>query len=371
MLVWGPIYDDLLAKIDDANTILKNLIEPSNHRGRSSEARRCWDELFHKYQRARNHADQLFKGIVGGTYWKCSCKDHHVVHFQLQSNRLQAAEGDIDAHGSFRYRTIFAHEESESFTGKWNWREVEWEPIEEIFTAPLIHDLCSSLSISRTHTERRKAIGYFPNKLDATVRYAMFAVNDLKQRRPQQSLHQILPTIKRRDRIRIATGLACGVMQLSGNWLKPRWNSSDIHLASNSGEGKVLLDFLFFSWPLYLSGSSNEITLLDHSGVRRNVLVPLGRTLVEFSLGRTIDTSNMLAGIREDDDVASVNTAIKLIEVVLDESGSNYADAVHNCLLWSSIGESYDNKNFQEHLFDAIVSPLLREMAYFEGISAG
>jgi hypothetical protein len=100
------------------------------------------------------------------------------------------------------------------------------------------------------------------------------------------------------------------------------------------------------------------------------MLVPLGRTLVELSLGRAIDTSNTLDDIREDDDVARVNTAIKLIEVVLDESGSNYADAVRNCLLWSGIGQSYDNNKFQENLFDAIVSPLLREMAYFEGISA-
>jgi hypothetical protein len=266
---------------------------------------------------------------------------------------------------------IFAHEESKGFTGKWNWREVEWEPIEEMFTAPLIHDLCSSLSTSRTYTERRRVIGYFPDKIDATVRYAMFAVNDLKQRRPRQPLHQILAKIKRRDRIRIAAGLACGVMQLCGNWLKPRWNSSDIHLACNSGEDNVLLDFLFFSWPLYVSGSTNETTsLLDYSGVRRNMLVPLGRTLVELSLGRAIDTSNTLDDIREDDDVARVNTAIKLIEVVLDESGSNYADAVRNCLLWSGIGQSYDNNKFQENLFDAIVSPLLREMAYFEGISA-
>ncbi|KAJ0415838.1 hypothetical protein BJY00DRAFT_292767 [Aspergillus carlsbadensis] len=369
LLIWGPIYDDLLTKIDVANTTLRNLTEPSNHRQRTSETRLPWDEFFQKYQMARNHADQLFRGIIEGTYWNCSCKEHHVVHFQLQSNPFQPAEGEISPRNSVRYRMTFSHEENESFMGQWNWREVEWELRDETLPAPLIQDLCSSLSVQITDSERRRAVGYFPHEVDAKVRYALIAVNDSKQRRPQQPLHQALQRMNRRDRIRIAAGLACGVMQLCGNWLKPRWNSSDIRLACDTGEVNVMSDFLFFSWPLHMCGKFDHTShLLDDSDVRGNMLVPLGRTLVELSLGRTIETSNILHDIQGDENVACVNTAIKLIEGVLHESGSNYADAVRNCLLWSGVSQSYDDKRFQEHVFSAIVSPLLTEMAYFEGI---
>ncbi|PKY05129.1 hypothetical protein P168DRAFT_268128 [Aspergillus campestris IBT 28561] len=369
ILIMGPLYDDLLAKIDDANTILKSLAEPSNIRERAQESRRPWDELFHKYKTARNHTCELFKGIVGGSFWKCSCKEHHVVHFQLQSNPLKFAVGDADTHAFARFRMIFSQEESTQSSQPWNWREVEWEPIETVPSITLTQDLCSSLSVSIADNVKRCAIGYFPTGLDETGWYALYAVTCLKERQPRQSLRQALCQISRRDRMRIAAGLACGVMQLCGSWLKPRWNTSDIGLARDD-EDRIFLDSLFFSWPLHGSAGSEKSNLLHDSTVRTDVLVPLGRTLVELSLGKSIGTLGMLDGIGEDEDVTKIGTALKLIEMVSHESGSNYAHVVHKCLLGSGISICQEDINFQEHVFGGIISPLLRDIAYFEGIDS-
>ncbi|KAB8212136.1 hypothetical protein BDV34DRAFT_219353 [Aspergillus parasiticus] len=138
----------------------------------------------------------------------------------------------------------------------------------------LTRDLCSSLSVSIADTEKRCAIGYFPTGLNATEWYALYAVTCLKERQPQQSLRQALCQISRRDRMRIAASLACGVMQLSGSWLEPRWNGSDIGLA-HEDEDRALLDSLFFSWPLNSSVDSEKSNLLHESTVRADVLVPL------------------------------------------------------------------------------------------------
>ena len=55
-----------------------------------------------------------------------------------------------------------------------------------------------------------------------------------------------------------------------------------------------------------------------------------------------------------------------LIKTVYMESGTNYADAVSSCLSWSAL--SLENR-FEERVFDTIVSPLLKDLANFEGIA--
>lgn len=101
------------------------------------------------------------------------------------------------------------------------------------------------------------------------------------------------------------------------------------------------------------------------------MLVPLGCALVELSTGKPMDDLHLLGRENDDDkDVAKVETALRLIETALSESGSSYAKAVRGCFFWSDDGSlCIDDNSCQERVFDTIVSPLLQDLVYFEEIS--
>ncbi|KAJ5400757.1 hypothetical protein N7465_011246 [Penicillium sp. CMV-2018d] len=407
------VYDDLLVKIDGTNTILKTLVDHSFHLEDTKKRRQGWGYLLKRYQKARKHAEGLFKAIIGGSYWGCQCKNHHCVHLQLQINSLWSTEeypdSDFDARSEFRM--IFSNTKEADLTCLWTWTEVVFEPwqVEEIVTlaslslhdepksyrqkkprvqfdmppveearssekrrealsAPPIQDFCSSLCVAESDIGRRRSIGSISNDLDASVKYTMHAVKILPKSIPQKPLREVLSHISRRDRLHIATALACGMIQFGGNWLKSWWDISDVYLAATSDDGgNVLLDNLYLSWPLSttdtIPGPRNN-TKYSHFGENR--LLPLGLALVELSLGKSLQTLLDLEDGNQDTLVSRINTASWLVKMVYMESGTNYADVVNSCLSWSGLCLE---KKFEERVFDTIVSPLLKDLGNFEGLA--
>ena len=104
--------------------------------------------------------------------------------------------------------------------------------------------------------------------------------------------------------------------------------------------------------------------------IQNEILLPLAIALIELSLGKTISALYQ----PEDKDLGEsqsyFNTATRVLMRVYCESGSNYGDVVKECIYWSSKkGERFDDPRFDESVFDTIVSPLLKDLDYFEGIS--
>ncbi|KAL3438885.1 hypothetical protein BDV09DRAFT_79776 [Aspergillus tetrazonus] len=65
-----------------------------------------------------------------------------------------------------------------------------------------------------------------------------------------------------------------------------------------------------------------------------------------------------------------INTATGVLQNVYCESGSTYGDVVKECLYWSrNKGERFEDPQFDQSVFDMVVSPLLRDFDYFEGVS--
>jgi hypothetical protein len=95
--------------------------------------------------------------------------------------------------------------------------------------------------------------------------------------------------------------------------------------------------------------------------------LPLGLALVELSLGKRLHTLLNLEDENQDTLVSKFKAASWLIRMVYMESGTNYADAVNSCLSWSGLCLE---KRFEERVFDTIVSPLLRDLANFEGLAS-
>jgi hypothetical protein len=237
----------------------------------------------------------------------------------------------------------------------------------EALSAPEILDICSSLCVAESHVGRRESLGSISNELDASFQYTMRAVKMLPKPVPQTPLRELLPHISRRDRLYIAAGLACGVIQFCGSWLKPWWDSSDVHLAADSDGSNVLPDNLYLSWPVSSTKTMhrplNDTNYFDLGG---NRLLPLGLALVELSLGKGLHTLLDLEDENQDTLVSKFKAASWLIQMVYLESGTNYADAVHSCLSWSAL---CPEKRFEERVFDTIVSPLLKDLVNFEGIA--
>jgi hypothetical protein len=227
--------------------------------------------------------------------------------------------------------------------------------------------VCSSLHANED-VKTGQVIGILSSEPYSSTQYVMHTIESFQPPVPKQSLQQLLSRLSRHERIRIAAALACGVIQLCGSWFNPHWNSSDIHLAVSS-DNESLLDF-FLTWSLSEPVAHKGRPPTFHpSTVRRDTLVPLGCAVVELSIGKSM-AKHLLTSEDKDEDVTKFDTASKLVETALYESGSNYADAVRGCLFWSDKGSlCSDDNSFQERVFNTIVSPLLRDLAQFEDIS--
>ncbi|KAJ5771875.1 hypothetical protein N7520_002404 [Penicillium odoratum] len=396
------VYDDLLAKISDINTILKTLIDQSDHQHDTKKRQHNWHYLLKRFQKARKHAEGLFKAVTGGTYWRCQCKDHHCVHLQLQTNPLESrgksSSRNFDT--GTQFRIIFSNTHEQDSTCLWTWSEVMFEawqvedivkvsslslhdetkitrhkssvqfdiPVEKATIleiskdAPPIQDFCASLCVASSHAIRRECIGSITNELDTSVKYTMHAVKMLPKPVPQRSLQEVLSHISRQERLHLAAGLACGVIQLYDNWLKAWWDSSDVYLVAASDGRNVILDDIYLPWSFSSKSTPPPRKDLHYSNIGTNRLLPLGLALVELSLGKSLHELIEPDSENQHIPVTKLETASKLVEMVYKESGTNYADAVNSCLSWSTL---CFEKRFEERFFDTVVSPLLKDLVNF------
>ncbi|OQD88644.1 hypothetical protein PENANT_c003G11301 [Penicillium antarcticum] len=394
------VYEDLLAKIDGANTILKTLLDQSLYQEEArNKKRHPLPRLLQQYQKGRKHAEALFKTVFGA-YWRCQCNEQHCVHLQLPTNPLVSSrESDIQS----RLQMNFSN------TGKtenqiWTWTEVIFEPWQDdnipslsslslqeshkkpkvrfdtptpetdrsqttLSLPPRINDFCSSLRITKVEftekTTNWTTTGMISSQLDT---YIMHASTKALSSTPPKPLIEVISQISRHDRLHIATGLACGVIQYCGNWLKCRWDSSDIHLTAHKDGCDILLDSVYLSWPLSTPETETENTVPAMRQPNNNLLLPLGLALVELSLGKSLDFLYNPEDEDWDEERMRRNTASRLVPKVYLESGVPYGEAVESCLSWSSVHSLCVDRGVEERVFERIISPLLRDLVNFEGM---
>lgn len=88
---------------------------------------------------------------------------------------------------------------------------------------------------------------------------------------------------------------------------------------------------------------------------------------MELSLGRPLDTL-LSQDETQDEKKVIVDYALKLTKEVRLESGWHYASVVDSCLSWSGVNTiCRESHNFEERIFDKIVSPLLKDVMIFDG----
>ncbi|KIX96001.1 uncharacterized protein Z520_08256 [Fonsecaea multimorphosa CBS 102226] len=422
------VYEDLLKNIEKANASLKTLVEQSHHLQESRRKHGISKKPLLKHRAARKHAINLYNAVVRGKYWKCPCRDSHCVHLRVEPRALDTNDDFETKRAMPKLRIAFSTKTLTSETiPAWHWYEVETIPMQldtptvpekpsSIHSTTLqtaagakvqfalavsslnsvpwpkippslpISDMCSTLCKAKTDQLIKEYLGSISDENDLSYRYYLYLVEKLDNSMETQSLEEMLSSsmnpmgtrmsrasyvFSRRDRLFLPATLASTVLRFHGSWLKPEWRSRDILFPKPTDNSKPLIE------QPYLSG--HEITTSATTApisrsttttlIRNDVLFPLGLALIELSLCQTI--SSLRAA--EDDDCVEANANLKTASRVLDhvysESGGRYGDVVAKCLFWSETRISKIDEEFQQLVFQNIVSPLLEDLKDFEGKS--
>jgi hypothetical protein len=138
--------------------------------------------------------------------------------------------------------------------------------------------------------------------------------------------------------------------------------------ATDPRPGYTLLDHPYLVWPV-TGSKQQDPSSGGRDRIQNEILLPLAVALIELSLGKTIAALYRVEDDSADDSQKHFNTASRVLKNVYCESGSSYGDVVKECLYWSrSKAECFEDSQFDESVFDTVVSPLLKDLDYFEGL---
>lgn len=253
--------------------------------------------------------------------------------------------------------------------------------------SPIV-DICTAIhGVKNTKQE----LGFLTDELVGQHRHKIYFVEEkirpgmdlksLKHLLKAQRQQGQLRSLSRRLSLYIAVTLASSVLQLDGtSWLKRQWRSDDIYfLPMESGEPTTVeMDYEhpYVSWRVSSESMSTDrttnakLTPIAYR-VPSEILFVLGITLTELCFERSISDMRIEDDIESTEIITNFNTASRLIGRVYDESGERYGDIVRRCLKCPPDvrDASLDNKEFQEAVFDTIVTPLKQDFENFGGNS--
>ena len=112
-----------------------------------------------------------------------------------------------------------------------------------------------------------------------------------------------------------------------------------------------------------------ESSALKTRVVRSEPLFALGLALTELCFGKNLSEMQRPEEIDSNETLTRLNTAHRLLGDVYNESGGRYGDVVRRCLfcLFDMRDVSLDNEDFQDAVYDNIVSPLIQDLETFKG----
>jgi hypothetical protein len=285
-----------------------------------------------------------------------------------------------------KYATVQQHavEKKVQFAVVTTLHSLPWPKAPSGPPAQPIPDFCSVLCQKVPDLSLKKYLGSISDECDAQHRYCFYLVEKHEVTVETQSLDDLLtlslpsprPTparpaflFSRRDRLLLAATLASCVLQFHGSWLKTSWRSKDILFPKLQSKDNPVVDHPYLSGHQVSGAVAGPPTATTTNPLIANeILFPLGLVLVELSLCQSISA---LRTPEDDDPVeayANLKTALRYLDRVYTESGCKYGDVVTSCFRWSETrNSSADDDDFQQLVFQKIVSPLVEELKDFEG----
>ncbi|CAI7578909.1 unnamed protein product [Penicillium bialowiezense] len=414
------IYEKIFDQINTANAHLSNLVEQSDYSRRLQKRTKSKHSLTW-LKHNRSIAKSLHKAILNDNYWRCACRDQHMIHFLLD---VQSPEdGKMIEKPTTRFRLIVASPgpfEYSINSGKAH--ELEAEPnhappssttleaqsvqvrsprsytqFEERTmnvaylaregntttistdpaTRPAISDMCMTLSTAtrQAHLMGRELLGYLT---DGAQLHSMYYLRDIAEDAKPRSLEDVLASsstiiqaqmrgaffFSPKDRLSLAVELAYSVLRLHGSWLKSPWRARDIMFIGKptSGVGRPAL-----SLSIARAETSTMCREAAKSALIRNeILFPLGLVLIELSLCRPIELLRTAEDHDDNEAVSNLKTATRLLRYVEPSSGHLYGDAVEQCLFgrWKA-EHTLEDETMQEEIYQRVVSPLAENLKNF------
>lgn len=265
-----------------------------------------------------------------------------------------------------------------------SWRPTATEPSHTGMGA--INDICTAVY---QPCGVKQCIGFLTDQKVGQHRHNIYLVEEqVRRRMDPKSLEYLLQVSKqkgpgfglsRRDRLYIAVTLASSVLQLDGTlWLKRQWRSGDILFLPledrNASAPRVDYAHPYVSWKVSPEDANTAVTTessrttVAHR-IPSEVLFVLGITLTELCFGENIFDMQTPEDVDTNEILTNFNTASRLIDYVYTESGDRYGDVVRRCLKCPPDvrDANLDNEEFQEAVFDSIVTPLRQDFEDFNG----
>ncbi|KAK5047757.1 hypothetical protein LTR84_006422 [Exophiala bonariae] len=412
------VYESLLAKIESTNSALRTLLGDAAQREHRRRKHRTSTRPLARQRAFRRYAKSFRAAFLDQGHWHCTADHSHKVDFFFNEKAVSMDDDEPDNRGII-FRVAVLEDDGKGHelevvpvlhlrkvktlssthleglkeqTGPKGGKKVQfslatatlsslpWTHLQEDVDQQVLNNICKGLSIALAPGENRRCLGCLHEKT-SDDRHNLYVVRSLSSLRQVATFYESLAIAAAqtalwmaepdslglwRNRLRIAALLAANVIGLHGNWLFPSWNTGDLLLVEDTeapGKDGVKHLCLTFPVPQWSSLSGLQSTLPSSPLIQNKVLFPLGLALVELAFCQSLKAMQLPQEVDPDGDVTKLKTASRLLDAVALHCGERYGSVARKCLFWNGPrAESLDDEDFQNAVYDEIVSPLIEDL---------
>jgi hypothetical protein len=406
------VYKVIFDRIHRANDFLKAVTSDSQ----TAHAWRVKGKLRMKgagVSALRRRAADLHNCLAQRELWRCSCSNRHLLSLYLGTldSSNASPEGEVSVFDIALGTIPLGCPKSVIFPSAiWKMMKLECEEskapppttvrfslqgIAQLMSRPrqtqevIVSNICASLDpVAPSNSCKYGYLGHLATADLVEHRFGLFSVAWPWRGKSMEPVSELLSRLKtithgqegaavfpRRSRLLIASQLALAVVVLDGSWLRQGWGTQDFVLLREALQSKSSLgvlrdnDALLLPWSLEYKLPTPKMRTSQSDDIRFPTLFTLGITLIELSLGATIEDLKENEDENSDEIVSKRLTARRLLPRVEEQEGDEYAAVVERCLDcpfdFVRRDRSFDNDEFRNLVYDRVVRPLKRNAEIF------
>jgi hypothetical protein len=399
-------YRNLLNEIDRDIEKLSKLangaiqLEPVKIQKRNNLQSAYWQEI-------RDHAQRI-SDKLSVSFSPCDCTHPHQANLRLDLRENCGKERDASR---FTFQLTFGKDSHPASSPPWDWRDIGIEcsrPVGETIAVAALQsqmsgkadaNLAPSISVSpplqRTiprspSSDRAREIGNLCRVLvtahghgqecylgvleDGFWQHHIYSVPGPATKAQMSgtvSLYDMIHQAKKmapRQKCTLALTLASSVLQLHDTpWLPRTWSTKDILFLENSDGGTIPSQF--YASQTFTSESQSNAAVKHRRVFKNEVVFTLGVALLELAYGSSILSLKEPEDLNDDgkvDSMTEFSIASRLARELIKYESENYARAVFRCVncTFDTFASDFDDKEFREAFYQAVVVPLLEDYEY-------
>lgn len=243
-----------------------------------------------------------------------------------------------------------------------------------------IEDLCKAM----LNAKERSCLGVLSDEHERRHRVSISGVSCGNDPLQTVSLQELLAQARlgKKERLILGVKLASMLLQLHETpWLADTWRNVDIRFREKRDGPRSAFIGQPFITKRFLSSTCQSMPLPPDNPtplreVRNQSTFALGLVLTELWFGKPVDHlrgSNNPDISNEPNDIIDFATVESLSDVIYDEAGDWYGDAVRRCIRceFDQRSDSLESEGLKEAVHRMVVSPLEKNLSAFCGGSFG